>query len=306
MSRVARRRWRYFHYWRNLLLSALALLALGLFAALAGLAQNGALGYVYPARLQRAPGDTPARNGIAYRKIELTAEDGVKLAGWYAPPRNSAVILLAHGYGVARPADLFAMLARNGYGVVAWDFRAHGESGGALCSFGYYETRDVKAALDFARQQPGVKHVGALGQSMGAATVIRAAAQWQAIEAVVADSAYPSVDAMLARAVPIPPLRPFVRFFAERETGVSIHAMRPVDDIARLSPRPVLIIQGAQDPLVPPASAQALYNAAGEPRFLWIGAGMGHVQMVSDMAEEYERRVMEFFDRYLLSTSYNR
>ncbi len=297
------RGWRYFpyckygKYWRNLLLFALALLVLGVFAELAGLARNGALGYVHPTRVERAANDTPARYGTAYRSVELTAEDGVKLAGWYAPPRNGVVILLAHGYGVARPADLFARLARHGYGVIAWDFRAHGESEGRFCSLGYYETLDVKAALAFARKQPGVEHVGALGQSMGAATVIRASAQWPAIEAVVADSAYPSVDMVLAGAVPIPPLRPLVRFYAERETGVSMNAVRPVDDIARISPRPVFVIQGAQDSLVPPTSAQALFNAAGEPRFIWIGAGMGHVQMAADMAEEYERRVIEFFDQ---------
>ena len=61
--------------------------------------------------------------------------------------------------------------------MLAWDFRAHGKSGGEFSSLGYYEVRDVKAALDYALAQPDVKHIGAWGGSMGAVTMIRAAAQ---------------------------------------------------------------------------------------------------------------------------------
>jgi pimeloyl-ACP methyl ester carboxylesterase len=84
-----------------------------------------------------------------------------------------------------------------GYGVLAWDFRAHGDSGGDMSTLGYYEQLDAEAALDYALAQEGVEHVGAWGGSMGAATVILTAAKRVEIEAVVADSAYPTLEDVL-------------------------------------------------------------------------------------------------------------
>lgn len=89
------------------------------------------------------------------------------------------------------------MLAREEYGVLAWDARAHGESDGEISTLGYKEVLDVKAALDFALAQPEIKHVGAWGGSIGGATMIRAAAEFPQIEALVVDSSFSSVDVKL-------------------------------------------------------------------------------------------------------------
>ena len=72
-----------------------------------------------------------------------------------------------------------------------------------------------------------------------------------------------------------------------------------VDAIGQISPRPVFIIQGLADKTVPPDSAQRLYEAAGEPRYLWTAEGVGHVGMSAAYPDEYERRVVAFFERYL-------
>ena len=75
--------------------------------------------------------------------------------------------------------------------------------------------------------------------------------------------------------------------------------LRPGDEIGKISPRPVFIIQGLADRLVPPDSSQRLYAAAGEPRLLWNEPGVPHVGMQNAFPEEYERRVMAFFEMYL-------
>lgn len=125
---------------------------------------------------------------IPFENIKLITRDGVQLSAWYTPPKNGAVILLAHGYGDNRPESLYAIFAKNGYGVLAWDFRAHGDSEGDFTSLGYYEQLDVEAALDFALSQEGVETVGAWGGSMGAATILITAAERSEIKAVIADS----------------------------------------------------------------------------------------------------------------------
>jgi dipeptidyl aminopeptidase/acylaminoacyl peptidase len=257
------------------------------------------MGYLHPAR-SIASGALLRDRGIDYQEIELMAEDQVKLSAWYTPPQNGAVILIAHGYGDKRPEDIYALFASHGYGVVAWDFRAHGKSAGDFCSMGYYEVRDVKAALDFALAQPGVNHIGAWGGSMGAVTMLRAAAQYPEIEALVADSPFVTLEDEMDLRVPFPVMRPLIRFFAERGSGVTLDQVRPVDDIGRISPRPVFLIQGMGDGMVPLDSAQRLYDAAGEPRRLWLEEEVPHLGMYGYDRERYTERVIKFFDDYLL------
>ena len=255
--------------------------------------------YLHPAR-QTASGELLQANGIRVQEMELVTEDGVRLSAWYTPPKNGAVILVAHGYGDKRTEHYHALFASHGYGVVSWDFRAHGESEGQFSSLGYFEVLDAKAALDFALAQPGVQHVGAWGGSMGAVTMIRAAAQYPQIEALVADSPFPTLEEEMDLRVPIPVMRSLIRFFAERASGVTVDSVRPIDDIARISPRPIFLIQGKGDGMVPLDSAQRLYDAAGEPRQLWMESDVPHLNMYAFYKARYTKRVIRFFDDYLL------
>jgi fermentation-respiration switch protein FrsA (DUF1100 family) len=287
-------------YWLNLLGAALAALLLFGLGGSVWFSHRQAYNYLHPPRQDAPSGGELAQRGLAWQDVELFTADGLRLAAWYTPPQNGALILVAHGYGDRRSETFYALFAEHGYGVLAWDFRAHGASQGDLSTLGYYETRDVEAALDFALAQPGVEHIGGWGGSMGAVTMIRAAAQRPEIEALVADSPFPSLEDELDWRVPYPLLNPLIRFFTERETGLRLDMVRPLDDISRISPRPVFLIQGLGDRMVPPDSAQRLYDAAGEPRQLWTEAGVPHLGMVAYYREQYTRRVIEFFDTYLL------
>jgi fermentation-respiration switch protein FrsA (DUF1100 family) len=287
------------HYWRNLIVFAFCTLAVGIVAGLAFVSRQGAASYVHPPRAIRAPDDTPAQFNVDYLDTTLITSDGVELSAWVSESRNGAVILVAHGFGGRRSSTMHALFARHGYGVVSWDARAQGESGGEACTMGYLEALDVQAALDHALTRNPLARVGAYGESMGGVTVIRAASLYEEIEAVVADSPFPTLEEMIDRTVPIALLRPLVRFFGERETGLSARSLRTIDDIRRISPRPVFLIQGEDDATVPPDSAQRLYDAAGEPRSLWTSPGVDHVGMRRAYPDEYERRLIAFFDAHL-------
>jgi fermentation-respiration switch protein FrsA (DUF1100 family) len=73
-----------------------------------------------------------------------------------------------------------------------------------------------------------------------------------------------------------------------------------VDDITLISPRPVFLIQGLRDRMVPLDSAQRLYNAAGEPRRMWLEPDVPHLNMYAYYKTRYTKRVIKFFDEYLL------
>ncbi|HVF24790.1 MAG TPA: alpha/beta hydrolase [Anaerolineales bacterium] len=274
-----------------------AIVALAVLTILVGFAQvNNAL---HPPRIV-PPGNTLRESKIEFQPLDLITKDGIRLSAWYTPPRKGAVILLAHGYGDNRPEWVHTMLAKKGYGVLSWDARAHGESDGEISTVGYLEVLDVKAALDFVLAQPDVNHVGAWGGSMGGATLIRATAQFPEIEALFVDSSFASLNDEFNYLVPYPVINPLAKFLAEWQTGFSIQDLDLVKDIARIGPRPVYIVHSLGDTVAPPDAGEKLFNAANEPRFLWVEEDAAHLSIHLVNERRYQRRLIGFFDEWLL------
>ena len=238
---------------------------------------------------------------INFQIVELTTSDGIVLNAWYTPPQNGVVILVAHPHAGTIHDGIYALLVQHGYGVLAWDFRAHGKSGGEFSSLGYYEVLDVKAALDYVLSQPDVKIIGGWGGSMGAATLILSAAKYPEIEAIVADSSFSSLQDEMEFRVGNPIYRKFVRLSVELQTGVKIDDVSPVDVIGQISPRAVFITQGMRDTAIPVDSAQRLFDAAGEPRFVWTEEKAYHLNMYPKYPKDYEELVINFYNDYLRS-----
>jgi alpha-beta hydrolase superfamily lysophospholipase len=300
-------------YWRNLACFTLAALLIGALALAVGLSARWARNYTHPVR--HPIEHTPADYGLAYESVAFSSTDDLSLAGWFIFPQgevgNGAAIILCHGYGATRAALLPVAIAltRHGYSVLPFDFRGHGESGGDLVTLAYDEVKDVQGAVAYLLTRPEVApgHIGVLGQSMGAATAIRAAAQTPEIGAVVAESAYASLadlvvnDFSTLTGLPRFPFLPLMTALGEWQTGLDMDLVRPVDDIAQISPRPVFLIHGLGDTVVRPESGVRLYEAAGEPKWLWQPEGIGHATAVYKAPTEFEARVIAFFDRALLS-----
>jgi fermentation-respiration switch protein FrsA (DUF1100 family) len=284
----------------NKFLKLIGWFLLSIFILLTALGGYGLYDVMHPPR--KIPlGTTLLEEKVDFQRIDLVTEDGVPLAAWYTPPKNGAVILLAHGYGDNRPEWVYALIARKDYGVLAWDARAHGESGGGVSTLGYREVLDVKAALDFVLHQEGVVHVGTWGGSMGGATMIRAAAEYPQIEALVVDSAFSSLESEVDFLAPYPVINPMAKFFMALGLGVDLDSVSPAAEIGRISPRPVYIIHGTKDEVAAPESAQILFEAANEPKFLWLQEDAIHLGIHIQNPARYQRRVIRFFDEWLLN-----
>jgi pimeloyl-ACP methyl ester carboxylesterase len=285
-------------YWLKLSVMTALSLALTFFILVLYASSRWAQAHRHPIR--SAPtGAWLRENDIPYREIELSTEDGINLAAWYTPPQNGAVILVAHGYNDSRPENIYVLFAQHGYGVLAWDFRGHGQSGGETCSLGYYEQLDAEAALAYAQTQPDANHIGAWGGSMGAATLILTAAKHPEIEALISDSAFPALEEVIRLNTPIRIMHSFVLFFAEKQGGVDLDQVRPVDEIAKISPRAVFIIDGWEGSAAAMNSPHRLIDAAGEPKQLWVEDGVPHLGTYGTNPLEYEKRVIGFFDETL-------
>jgi fermentation-respiration switch protein FrsA (DUF1100 family) len=237
---------------------------------------------------------------IKYQSVDLLTDDGIHLSAWYTPPRNGAVILVAHSFRDHRPEWVYQMLVRKGYGVLAWDARAHGKSGGEISTMGYSEVLDVKAALKYMLAQPGIEHIGAWGGSMGGATMIRATAQFPEIEALFVDSSFASLSEEFDFLIPYPLMSPLAKVLMQTEIGINVNDVDLMKDIAKISPRPVFVAQGIEDTVAPPDSAEKLFNAAGKPRYLWTEKGIAHLGLYFNNPRRYQRRLVDFFDQWLL------
>ena len=284
------------------------------FGGISVVASKQAEQLIYHPLAERPPlEETPADYALVYKDVSLTTSDGLDLAAWYIPSQNGAAVIVQHGYKSNRSEVLGVaeILARHGYGVMMTDQRAHGESEGELISFGKYELLDLEAAFEYVVAQPDVDpdRVGALGNSMGSSTVLLYTAQNPAIRAVVAHSPFSSLRDIVETSVtyftglPSFPFAPLIVFFAEREINASIDEIAAVDHVGSISPRPVFILDGGADVAISSQSGERLFEAANEPKEWWFDPDIGHVQFTTKFPAEFERRVVEFFDKYLLSDS---
>ena len=290
----------------------IAILAVGLalFVGMAVVARGQAHDLINnPIEARAALDASPADYGLPYEDVSVTSEDGLRLVGWYIPSENGAVIMAQHGLKSNRTALLeeAKMLHDHGYGVLLTTVRAHDESEGELISFGYHEMKDWEAWYQFLMTQDDVdpEKIAVLGNSMGATQAIQYAALNDDIVAVVAHSPFSSIDDTVAVSVtaftglPAFPFAPMVLFWAEQELGLDsaeIDAKLWIDDI---SPRPVFILQGGKDTVVSTNGGELLLAAAGDPKELWFEEDLAHVDFDTQLPEEFEERVVGFFDQYL-------
>jgi fermentation-respiration switch protein FrsA (DUF1100 family) len=254
------------------------------------------------------PEETPADYGLAFEDVEIES-DGLRLVGWFVPSENGAVIIMQHGYKSTRKELLneAEMLHRHGYGALITSIRAHDYSEGEQITFGMNEVRDMEAWYQYliARDDIDPDKIGILGNSYGGMLVIQYASQNENIKAVVAHSAFSSLNDTVETSIdhfanlPAFPFAPLIVFWAERESGFTTDDIDTTKYIAQISPRPVFLMQGGADVAISPDSGQKLYDAAGEPKELWFDPALGHVDFDKVYPEEYEQRVVEFFDLYL-------
>ncbi len=244
------------------------------------------------------------------QEVSIASQDGITLRAWYflhSVVTRNAVILL-HGMGDTRKgmsgqAELFL---RHGYNVLIPDSRSHGESGGAIATFGVLEAGDVHRWVSWLEDRlPRGSCVFGSGVSMGAAIVLQAAGQEPRFCGVIAEAPYASFREIaydrIGQSFHLGPWfgmtvgQPIIEFgmlYARAKYQINLEQASPAAAL-QASSVPVLLIAGLADDNIPIRHSRMIHEQ-NPGVILWEVPGVGHGSAISDARADYERHVMEF------------
>jgi fermentation-respiration switch protein FrsA (DUF1100 family) len=240
----------------------------------------------------------------AYEDVSFETSDGLTLKGWYVPSKNGAAVIAFPGR--KNPQDRARMLARHGYGVLLFDRRGEGESDGDPHTFGWGGDRDVNAAIAYLKGRPDVDpgRIGGIGLSVGGELLLETAAQTSDLAAVVAEGAGARTlseeldedSTGVNRALNFVP-----QVLQNASQAVFSNEAPPThlkDLVGKIAPRPLLLIAAPNSPNGEDLNRD-YHAAAREPKQLWEIPESDHMGGLDARPQEYERRVVGFFDEAL-------
>lgn len=237
--------------------------------------------------------------------------DSILIRGWFIPAQTKpkGTILVLHGIASTKHLMLpYALdLVKDGFNVVIYDSRAHGESGGEYCTLGYYEKHDVSNCIDKIISQYGdnCAPFGIIGNSMGAAITLQAMALEKRIVCGISESSFADL-----REIQCDYLEQLIKvrwdWISEPAFARSEEIARfRIDDVApeisaKSITQPVMIIHGDSDEKINIRYGKRIYDNLHSPREFYTVQGGGHENLRVKGGEEYTRRIRVFFAKWMV------
>jgi uncharacterized protein len=243
-------------------------------------------------------------------ELEQTSYDGLTLKAIYLEHENPSgkVVILAHGYrGHKEQMDDYAKLYYDqGFSVLMPDARGHGESEGDYIGYGWHDRKDYQKWIDILIEEKQATDIILHGNSMGAALVLMTSGEDlpPEVKGIVADSGYTSVLEELKYqlkhlyGLPSFPLMNITSIITDIRAGYTFKEASSIEQVKK-NTRPLLIIHGDADELVPTDMAYEIYEAAKGDKELWIVPNAGHTKAYEMETEEFEKRINAFIEKVL-------
>jgi len=258
---------------------------------------------VHPTKFRT--GFAPDKVNLKYENISFKTSDNIVIKGWviHSKKKTDKTIIVCHGYPFDKNNILQGVyfLAEK-FNLLLFDFRYFGESQGKFTTLGYKEKEDFLAAVKYLKTRNLTK-IGALGFSLGAATIIMANSE--DIKAIVADSSYATIGKMIERTYFIFPgftKIPFTfltKLYSKILLGINTKDISPLNEISKIKV-PILLIHGEKDSQIPVENSKILYEVSNKNKTeLWIVPKADHGYAHYLYAEEYEQKLFDFFENNL-------
>lgn len=259
------------------------------------------------------PANNPGQYTLKFEEVTYPSRgDQTKIAAWFIPATDaSKAIILVHGRDDSRTKafkgkfpGFAASLVKAGYSVLMIDLRGHGQSGDGRFTFGIKERWDVQGGMDWLVSQglaPG--SIAVFGYSLGAGSVLGAAADEPGIGAVVTEAAFADIKPVIQQnwakesGLPNLLLSPSLSMI-KLLYGYDVAASRPLDEVSRISPRPVLLIHCTTDEMIAYANMQKLAVKMPQAK-TWTIEGCPHGFAYNFDPAAYTQHVVQFLDANL-------
>ena len=261
--------------------------------------------------------------GIDYEDVWFETVDRYRLSGWFVPSVNEDCktgIVLVHGGGRDRRAWLrhVRMFHDAGYAVLLFDFREHGMSQGSGKGFTYgvQERHDVVAAARYLRDRCALRTLCVVGTSVGgSATIMAASIAPDIIDIVIAENPITTVGYLQHIHIGTI-LGPYMRHSAVSTKIFSVFRWfcriwinlriwnipskhcQALHVVEKISPRPLLLMHGTADAVVPFHHSEVLFQRANEPKELWLAPDAFHCGLYDMFPQEFKSRVISFIQKY--------
>ncbi|PIR15386.1 MAG: hypothetical protein COV48_14640 [Elusimicrobia bacterium CG11_big_fil_rev_8_21_14_0_20_64_6] len=255
----------------------------------------------------------PEQFGLRYEKISFRTRDGLELKGWFIPSTmgDKRTIIMCHGWGDNKGELLkqtYFLNENGGFNLMYFDFRSHGESEGEITTIGGLETIDFDAAVEWLRKtKPELADtIGVFGLSMGAAVTVASLPKHPDLRCAVVESPFADYRTVIKRwgwnnmKLPYYPLIALTLvILRSRVKDPEIDRFNPIEAAPKISPRPLFVIGGEFDRLMMPVDVKQVFDAAREPKQLWMVPEAWHAKCREAAGMEYDTRVIGFFSRNL-------
>jgi alpha-beta hydrolase superfamily lysophospholipase len=280
---------------QTLLLSAFILILLG--AAATWLAGSSLIAV---RRATVGPAPWPQAQAVS-----LAAGAGMRVEGWYLGGSAHGAVLLMHGIRSDRRAmiERARFLHAQGYGVLLVDLPGQGESAAPVVTFGLREADGVRVALEWLRNAAPGQRIGVIGTSLGAASLVLCS-DCPPVDAVVLESMYPTIEEAVEDRLRMrlgalgKPLASLLLWQLPLRLDIRPAQLHPIARLPDIG-APLLIASGSADRHTTLSETRRLFEAAREPKSLWIVDGAEHVDLHAWAPGEYERRIGGFLALHL-------
>ena len=261
--------------------------------------------FYWPTRTDYA---SPRDYDLAHCDVTFPSRDGTMLHGWFFPAsaggeaRGTVVHCHGNAGNISGHFEFVRWLPACGWNVLCFDYRGYGRSAGRPSREG--TVLDAHGAIDHAKTLPGVdpRRLVVFGQSIGGAIAIVAVAERDDVAGLAVDGPFSNYRRIAAWHIRRNPLLFVLAWWV---VWLIPRTLDAIDYVARLAPTPLFVFTGDQDRIVDPRMSQALYEAAGEPKALWILPGLDHTEALEVCAEEARPRLLAFFDRCAARGAYS-
>jgi len=255
--------------------------------------------------------NTPATFGLDFQTVQfLSRIDQKKISAWYIPGlKAERCILMVHGRNASKQnaisgklPELASKLHQTGFAVLMIDLRGHGESEGKRYTYGEHERRDVLGGVDFLLDrgfQPG--NIAVLGISLGGAAAVGAAVREDAIGALILDSTFADLIELVEPHWVVESRLPMFFLWGAYVMwqvfyGFDLKKVKPVEDVTRITPRPILIMHSSSDEMIDVSQAHQMAKAVPSATLV-IFDDCDHAELYRDAPEKYLDAVIPFLHK---------